>query len=91
MDSLLVVAAICLVTAAAVSPAQQPAAATSKPPAALPSASSWPRVFDRSGTHVVVYQPQLKAWQKYRMLVADTAISITDQGQPPVLGRHLLA
>ena len=47
---------------------------------------SWPRVFDRNGTHVVVYQPQLKAWQQYRTLVADTAISITDPGQKPVLG-----
>ncbi len=47
---------------------------------------SWPRVFDRNGTHVVIYQPQLKAWQKYQTLVADTAISITDKGQPPVLG-----
>jgi hypothetical protein len=43
-------------------------------------------VFDRNGTHVVVYQPQLKAWQRYRTLVADTAISITDQKQKPVLG-----
>ena len=34
----------------------------------------------------MVYQPQLKAWQKYHTLVADTAISITDPGQKPVLG-----
>jgi len=47
---------------------------------------SWPRVFDRNGAHVIVYQPQLKAWQRYRLLLADTAISITDSGKTPVLG-----
>jgi len=57
----------------------QPAVGSSAPP-------SWPRVFDRNGVHVVVYQPQLKAWQKYRSLVADTAISIKDPGKNPVLG-----
>ena len=50
------------------------------------AAPSWPRVFDRDGVHVVVYQPQLRSWQKYRTLVADTAISITDPGQKAVLG-----
>ncbi|QNI31964.1 hypothetical protein H7849_23595 [Alloacidobacterium dinghuense] len=50
------------------------------------NAPSWPKTFDRNGTHVIVYQPQLKAWQRYRMLVADTAISISQPGQKPVLG-----
>jgi len=50
------------------------------------NAPSWPKTFDRNATHVVVYQPQLKVWQRFRTLVADTAISITQPGQKPVLG-----
>jgi hypothetical protein len=75
--------AICLIVGSIPAPAQQAPAVTGMPASTTPS---WPRVFDRNGTHVVVYQPQLKAWQKYHTLVADTAISITDQGQKPVLG-----
>jgi hypothetical protein len=41
---------------------------------------------DRDGNHVVVYQPQLKSWQKYRTLIADTAISITPTGEKQILG-----
>jgi hypothetical protein len=74
--------AICLALGS-ISVAQQVPAATGYSVNAPPS---WPRVFDRDGTHVVVYQPQLKAWQKYRELIADTAISITDKGQKPMLG-----
>ncbi len=80
---LVIAIAICL-AAGPISAASQQAPATTGHSAS--STPSWPRVFDRNGTHVVVYQPQLKAWQKYRTLVADTAISITDQGQKPVLG-----
>ena len=80
---LVVSLAICL-TAGSISGNPQQASATTGHSAS--STPSWPRVFDRNGTHVVVYQPQLKAWQKYRTLVADTAISITDPGQKPVLG-----
>jgi hypothetical protein len=68
--------------AGAITSAAQTAAATS----GNPGVPSWPRVFDRNGVHVIVYQPQLRAWQKFRTLVADTAISITDPGQKPVLG-----
>jgi hypothetical protein len=75
--------AIYLTTGSLCASAQQGPAATGHSVSAPPS---WPRVFDRNGTHLVVYQPQLKAWQKYRVLIADTAISITDQGQKPVLG-----
>ena len=74
--------AICL-TAGSISASRATSLCGNRHSATTPS---WPRVFDRNGTHVVVYQPQLKAWQKYRTLVADTAISITDQGQKPVLG-----
>ncbi len=48
-----------------------PAAATA------PGAPTWPRVIDRNGYHVIVYQPQLKSWTQYRTLTADTAISLT--------------
>ena len=82
-SSLLVVIAMCLTAGFIPGSAQQAPLAAAKPVGATPS---WPRVFDRNGTHVVVYQPQLKAWQQYRTLVADTAISITDPGQKPVLG-----
>src|ERR1700723_1766231 len=77
-SSLLVMTiAMCLTAGSIPGSAQQASFAT---------APSWPRVVDQNGTHVVVYQPQLKAWQQYRTLVADTAISITDPGQKPVLG-----
>src|ERR1700679_3410440 len=66
-----------------------PAAAAPRPspaPASAPVAPSWPKVFDRDGNHVILYQPQLRSWQKYRELVADTAISITPQGGQQMLG-----
>lgn len=43
-------------------------------------------VFDRNGMHLVVYQPQLRAWQRYQTMVADTAISVTENGGKPLLG-----
>jgi hypothetical protein len=48
--------------------------------------SPWPKSVDRDGAHVVVYQPQLKSWRNYRSLVADTAISITQNNGKPILG-----
>ena len=77
-----------LVSSALVSQAQQVSPAGSMPP--LPASASvpaWPRVFDRNGVHIVVYQPQVRAWQKYRTMVADSAISVTEKvGSKPVLG-----
>jgi len=35
---------------------------------------------------VLVYQPQVKSWRFYRGLVADTAISVTENGGKPRLG-----
>lgn len=46
----------------------------------------WPKVVDRNGAHVVVYQPQVKSWHNYRSLIADTAISITQPNSKPILG-----
>ena len=63
------------------SPAANPPVAAS-----LPAPPSWPRVFDRNGAHIIVYQPQLRIWQGYRALVADTAISIAQNGSKPILG-----
>jgi len=65
---------------------QQVPSTSSNTEVKTPTTPSWPRVFDRNGVHVIVYQPQVRAWQKFRALVADTAISITDPGQKPVLG-----
>jgi hypothetical protein len=55
--------------------------------ASAPANAPWPKVFDRNGAHVVVYQPQLKSWRSYRSLVADTAISVLPAGaSKPILG-----
>lgn len=55
-------------------------------PSAAAYASPWPKVFDRNGAHIVVYQPQVKSWRNYRSLIADTAISITQPNAKPILG-----
>ena len=87
LSGLLVLAiAMCLAAGSITTSAQPSPTATGNSMSATPSTPSWPRVFDRNGTHVVVYQPQLKAWQRYRELFADTAISVTDKGQKPVVG-----
>src|SRR6202021_1960124 len=54
--------------------------------ASAPVAPAWPKIIDRDGNHTIVYQPQLKSWEKYRPLVADTAISITPAGGKQILG-----
>jgi len=46
----------------------------------------WPRQFTRNGTTLVVYQPQIETWERFRELTADTAVSITEPGEKPVLG-----
>jgi hypothetical protein len=60
--------------------------ASSAAPTATPYVSPWPRVFDRNGAHVIVYQPQVKSWRAYRSLIADTAVSIQQGNTKPVLG-----
>jgi hypothetical protein len=54
--------------------------------AATPPPQSWPKVYDRNGVHLIVYQPQLRSWRNFRSLTADTAISVTQPGAQPVLG-----
>src|ERR1700751_6341147 len=56
------------------------------PAASAPAAPAWPKIIDRDGNHIIVYQPQLKSWDKCRTLVADTAISITPEGGKQILG-----
>jgi hypothetical protein len=80
------VVVICLVNSAISFSAQLAAPATNKPTALPVTIPSWPKVFDRNGVHLVVYQPQLRAWQRYQTMVADSAISVTDNGAKPVLG-----
>jgi hypothetical protein len=46
----------------------------------------WPKVVDRDGAHVIVYQPQVKSWRGYRSLIADTAISIQQGEAKTILG-----
>jgi hypothetical protein len=53
---------------------------------AAPYVSPWPRVFDRNGYHVIVYQPQVKSWRGYRSLIADTAVSVQQGTSKPILG-----
>jgi hypothetical protein len=55
-------------------------------PASTTYSPGWPRVIDRDGNHVLLYQPQIKSWTQYRTLVADTAISITPTGGKQILG-----
>ncbi len=63
-----------------------PAAPRPNPTAPAP-VSPWPKLFERNGAHIVVYQPQLKSWRNYRSLTADTAISVMQPGATkPTLG-----
>jgi hypothetical protein len=60
-------------------------AATGVPTATAPI-PPWPKVLDRNGAHVILYQPQVKSWRGYRSLIADTAISVQQSDAKPVLG-----
>ena len=82
----LFVAACILGSGVPVAPLQAVASSFPSAPASAPVAPSWPRVLDRDGNHIMLYQPQLKNWQNYRELVADTAISITPKGGQQILG-----
>ena len=75
------------VTAGAMPVARGAAAVKALPAAATAvNASGWPRVIDRNGYHVIVYQPQLKTWTQYRTLTADTAMSLTSADGKQVVG-----
>jgi hypothetical protein len=72
---------VCLVAGALPAMAQAPQRASNilPPP-------KWPMEFLKDGTRLIIYQPQLQDWQKFRELTSDTAISITPSGGKPVLG-----
>jgi hypothetical protein len=55
-------------------------------PATTAYPAPWPKVFDRNGAHIVVYQPQIRTWRSYRSLIADTAVSIAQNNAKPILG-----
>lgn len=58
------------------------------PPSApkIPPPPQWPAEMEKDGTRLVVYQPQLQDWQKFRVLTSDSAISLTPKGGKPLLG-----
>ena len=61
-----------------------PAAAAAE--ASAPLGTAWPKTFEKDGTQITVYQPQLKSWEKYRNLTADTAVAITPKDGKQFLG-----
>jgi hypothetical protein len=63
-----------------------PANPSPAPAAIAPPPPTWPKVIDRNGNHIIVYQPQLKSWRAYRSVIADTAISIQQGTNKPILG-----
>src|SRR2546427_3017635 len=78
--------AVCLMTATLPAAAQQARSASQSPPAPVSGAPGWPREFQKNGARLIIYQPQLQVWQKYRVIIADTAISVTPKGGQPTLG-----
>jgi hypothetical protein len=90
--SVVVLVAVCMVLAgvpiqpSAAAPVATRVAFAVPAAATAANASGWPRVVDRNGYHVIVYQPQLKSWTQYRTLVADTAMSITGADGKQVVG-----
>ncbi len=72
----------CLVTGIFPAMAQTQQVASNLPPMPPP----WPVEYEKDGARLVIYQPQLHDWQKFRDLTSDTAISITPSGGKPVLG-----
>ena len=43
-------------------------------------AEGWPRLYDTNGDKLVVYQPQIQAWEKYAHMKAVAAIQVTPKG-----------
>ena len=60
--------------------------AQSSSPTSTIAPPRWPMEFLKDGVRLVVYQPQLASWTRYRDLAADTAVSVTPRGAKPVLG-----
>ncbi len=63
------------------------ALAQAPPPTSnIPPPPKWPTEFLKDGNVLIVYQPQIRDWNKFRELTSDTVISITPKGGKPVLG-----
>ncbi len=61
---LLALSAVCLLGVALPALAQTPP----QPASTVPPAPLWPMVFGKDGARLIVYQPQIEAWQKFRDL-----------------------
>jgi hypothetical protein len=68
-----------LLLVASARPAMADVAQASVPP-------PWPRLMEKDGHRLILYQPQLQSWQQFRDLTADTAVSLTPKGGKPALG-----
>ena len=78
---LCILAVVCVVTCAASALAQAPPSTSNITPP-----PKWPVEFLKDGNLLIVYQPQIRDWNKFRELTADTAVSITPKGGKPLLG-----
>ncbi|MGA3055788.1 MAG: hypothetical protein ABSD63_16405 [Candidatus Korobacteraceae bacterium] len=57
-----------------------------QPTSNIPPPPKWPMEFLKDGNVLIVYQPQIRDWNRFRELTSDTAVSITPKGGKPVLG-----
>ena len=74
-----------------VSPTQLAAQASPGSTASAPSPAAvgdpgWPRQIVKNGVKLVYYQPQVDSWEKYQLLKARMAFSLTPQSGKPALG-----
>src|SRR5512145_1206241 len=54
--------------------------ATGQQAAAPPADPGWPRMFEKDGNQVVVFQPQIDEWANSQMLRARIAVAVTRAG-----------
>src|SRR5688500_15013626 len=75
-----IVSAACTATPAAPAPARAAVPAAAPAAADQPADPGWPRVFKAEGYEVVVDQPQIDAWEKYRTVRIRAAVVIRRAG-----------
>jgi hypothetical protein len=73
-------AIVALVGCAAVAALAAPTAQSAPPP------PRWPMELVKYDVRLVVYQPQLQDWTRFRDLTADTAVALTPNGGKPIMG-----
>lgn len=56
--------------------------ATGQQVAAPPADPGWPRMFEKDGNQVVIYQPQIDEWANSQILRARMAVAVTRAGIP---------